>query len=305
MESKLILRAAGPDDRPAMERITAHTFEWGDYVSGAWDDWLADEEGLALVGQQGDVVVALGKITFQTADQVWLEGMRVDPDYRQRGIAGRFLDYSIDYARRRGARVVRLGTGWHNTAIHRLMTREGMERVGSYVLWIADPLQGDDSPSFLTPEFGPSARTFLDSSPVLAHTQGLCSFDWEWREFSADLLADLLKARQVAARFAADGSLAALAPIHFDPDDRRLWIGFADGQPTSVTALARETRMHAAKLGAEKVQVMLPDLNWLRDAFRSAGYGFGEWEGQLWIFESRLVQSGRLDQSQAGDDYDC
>jgi hypothetical protein len=37
---------------------------------------------------------------------------------------------------------------------------------------------------------------------------------------------------------------------------------------------------------------MLPDLPWLRDAFREAGYDFGDWEGELWIFEKHLSQQG-------------
>jgi GNAT superfamily N-acetyltransferase len=289
MDAELALRPAQPGDRPAMERVCAQTFEWGDYIPEVWDDWLADEQGLVLVGELGGTVAALSKVTFQTPEQVWLEGMRVDPAYRLRGIAGRFLDYSIAYARQRGARVVRLGTSHHNTAVHHMVTRAGMERVGSYALRAAEPLAGDARPSFLTPEFGPEARAFLTASAVLAHTCGLCSFGWAWQELSTELLSRFLEGGQVTAQFTADRRLAALAPIRFDPDDKRLWIGFADGQPGAVVALAAALRAHAAQIGAQKVQVMLPDLPWLRDAFRSAGYGPGDWEGELWIFERTLI----------------
>ena len=34
---------------------------------------------------------------------------------------------------------------------------------------------------------------------------------------------------------------------------------------------------------------MLPDVAWLRDAFRAAGYEQGEWKGELWIYERRFA----------------
>jgi GNAT superfamily N-acetyltransferase len=289
MSGELILRPARPDDRPAMEGVCAQTFDWGDYIPSVWDDWLADEQGLVLVGEQGGSVVALSKITLQTRGQVWLGGMRVHPDHRRRGIAARFLDYSLDYARQRGAPVVRLGTSQRNTPVQRMMARAGMTRVGSYVLWTAEPLPGSVSLSFLSSQHSAQARAFLADSPVLAHTRGLHSFHWEWQELSAEHIAPCLQESQIAARFAADGSLAALALIRFDPDDETLWIGFVDGQPTAVTTLAVAIRSHATQLAAQKVQIMLPDLLWLRDAFRAAGYDFGDWEGELWIFERWLI----------------
>jgi GNAT superfamily N-acetyltransferase len=230
----LTIRPAQPDDRPAMERICAHTWEWGDYVPDVWDDWLAGEAGSraedrsmagpAIVGEMAGQVVALSKITFLTPGQVWLEGMHVDPEFRHRGIAGHFLDYSLAYARDHGARVVRTGTGGNNTAVHTLMARAGMERIGTYL--------------------------------------------------------------------AADGRVAALATVHLEPGDKRMWVGFADGPVPAVVELAMAIRAHAARIGAEDVSTMLPDLPWLRDAFGTAGYGQGDWEGELWIFERFLEPGG-------------
>jgi hypothetical protein len=67
-----------------------------------------------------------------------------------------------------------------------------------------------------------------------------------------------------------------------------MWVGFADGEPAAVSDLATAVRAYAAERGAQQVGIMLPDLDWLRDAFRAAGYGPGEWEGELWIFERLL-----------------
>jgi GNAT superfamily N-acetyltransferase len=285
-----------------MERICAQTWDWGDYVPEVWDDWLvgiarspamsSGGAGLLIVGEWEGQVVALSRIDFQTPDQVWLEAMRVDPDYRRRGIAGHFLDYSIDYARERGARVVRLGTGGNNTPVHVLAARAGMECVGVYVQWNAEPLPEGPPLVCLTPGQEGQLLAFLEKSPVLAHTRGLYSVDWAWQELTAERVAQFLAAGQVAAHRPREVELAALALIHADPDGEELWIGFADGQFQAVAGLATRIRTNAAQQGIGKVRVMLPDLEWLREAFRSAGYGPGDWEGELWIFERQLYQQG-------------
>jgi GNAT superfamily N-acetyltransferase len=292
MGDELIIRPAQPDDRPAMERICGQTWDWGDYIPEVWDDWLVDEQGIVIVGEIEGQVVALSKITFQTPDQVWLEGMRVDPEFRRQGIAGQFLRYSLDHVHDQGARVVRLGTGSRNTPVHIITARAGMERIGSYVLWVAEPLADGPEPAVLALDQAAQVGVLLQNSPVLAHSHGLYSMDWAWQELSGEGMTGFLRDSQVVAQLAPDGSLVALAILRFEPGDDELWIGFADGQSDAVSTLATDIRAYAARLGAPKVRVFLPDVGWLRAAFEAAGYASGDWEGELWIFEWQPGRDG-------------
>jgi hypothetical protein len=104
-------------------------------------------------------------------------------------------------------------------------------------------------------------------------------------------VAQFLRDGQVVAQAAPDGRLAALAAVQFADEDRHLWVTFVDGEAPAVTALAEAFRVHAAQLGAERVEAMLPDLAWLRAAFQAAGYGQGDWTGELFVFEARLDES--------------
>ena len=284
----MTIRPARPGDRRAIERICAHTWEWGDYIPEVWDQWLADEQGLPIVGELEGRVVAMSRIRFQAPDQIWLEGMRVDPEYRRRGIGRQFLNHSIAFARERGGRVVRLSTSYHNIAVHTLTAQAGMARVGSYQLRSADPLPGAPEPAFLPAERTDRVRAFLSESSLLAYAHGLYSVDWAWQDLSPARIYQLLEAGQIAARLAPDGQLAALAILQSQPEDGELWIGFIDGEAAAITELARAIRGHAARLGAEKVQMLVSDIGWLRGALSDAGYGSGEWEGELWVFERWL-----------------
>jgi GNAT superfamily N-acetyltransferase len=280
-----------------MERICAHTWDDGDYIPEVWDLWLADRQGGLIVGELGQQVVALSKITFQPAGQVWLEGMRVDPDYRRQGIAGQFLRYSIDHVRQRGARVVRLGTSANNTTVHTLAARAGMAHIASYLFWKADSLPGGSPPVLLTSEQASEVHAFLRQSPILAHTHGLYHSYWAWQELSAERARHLLETGRLVGHLGADGTLLSLAIVQLEEHDDELWMGFADGSPSALTELAMAVRVHAAQAGAKKVETMVPEVDWLRNAFRAAGYGFGDRESELWIFERWLSPA-------SGDEHD-
>ena len=299
MDKELRIRRALPEDRPAMERICAHTWDSGDYIQEVWDEWLADEEGVLLVAELGGQVVSLNKVTFQPGGQVWLEGMRVDPDYRGRGIASRGLEYNLAYARQQRARVVRLATGGNNTAVHAMVGKAGMEPVGRYVLYNAEPLPGEARPAILGPQHRTQADAFLAKSRVLAGQRGLYSRDWAWQELAPERLSEMLAAGQVAALPAAGGELAAMATIHVHPGAEEMWIGFADIAPgeqeRALAGLARAIRAQAAEAGVKWVRAMLADLAWQRAALAAAGFGTGEWEGELWIFEWQVDERARAE----------
>jgi hypothetical protein len=232
--------------------------------------------------------VALNKITFQTADQGWLQGMRVDPRFRRQGIASRFLEYSLAYARGQGARTVRLSTADSNTPVHIAVGRAGMERIGVYVSWVAEPLPEGLPPAFLTPDDRAQVDAFLHASPVLAFCHGVYGLSWEWQELTAERVAESLQGRLIAAQLAPDGQMAALAITGYDAEDARLTIGLTDGEPTAVSALLKALRVHASRLGADRVRAFIPEIDWLRDAFRAAGFAYGDWQGALWLFERRF-----------------
>jgi GNAT superfamily N-acetyltransferase len=292
MDTELRIRRARPGDRPAMEHICAHTWEGDDYVPEVWEEWLADPGGALIVGEieeDGSRVVALSKITFQPAGQVWLEGMRVDPGYRGRGIAGRFLEYSFDYARDRGARVVRLATAGDNTPVHKLMARTGMTHVGVYNLWGAEPLPEGEIPVFLEPGQAPAARAFLQESAVLCACHGLYILDWAWQSFSDARLDHFLATGGLAAETAPGGQIRALALVDRDPEDDEAWLGYADGQPGALAALLRRARAWTAHQGASSIRVMVPHVPHLRQALSEAGYGVGDWEDEMWVFERQMT----------------
>ncbi|MBN1658036.1 MAG: GNAT family N-acetyltransferase [Anaerolineae bacterium] len=323
MEDELIIRPARRDDLPQVERICANTWEWGDYIPEVWDEWLQGEEGSLAVAELGGTIVALGRVVVLPEGQAWLEGMRVDPGYRRRGIAWQFALYKLDFARRHGARVARLGTGDDNTPVHAMMERVGMRRVGEYVHLTAKALSCDalpgDAPGVVVVDDPSSVHAFLKQSRALADTRGLYSTYWTWHELSERQADRFLQAGQIVGRLAPDGALAALAVVQRQAGGERVWVGLADVDPSAgipaglvvdlpadeaarrsvlLAHFATDLRHYASHAGVESASIMLPRAQWLRDAFATAGYKATEWKGELWIYELDLaagVQTGEGD----------
>ena len=112
----------------------------------------------------------------------------------------------------------------------------------------------------------------LDERPAM---ERICANAFEWGDYVPEVWDDWL----------ADGTHSRAE------GDRRGAV--IVGEVTELVArLPKAIRVHTAQVGAVWVSAMLPDLDWLRDAFNITGYGFGDWLGELWIFERCLNQQG-------------
>ena len=47
-----LCRDARPEDKAEVLALTAHTWEFGDYIQYVFDDWLADPQGRFLVAEE-------------------------------------------------------------------------------------------------------------------------------------------------------------------------------------------------------------------------------------------------------------
>lgn len=67
-----------------------NTFSWGDYIEYVWDYWL--KEGNLLVFEKTNPVGICHALASR--DQLWIEGIRVSPNYRRQKIASELVRFS-------------------------------------------------------------------------------------------------------------------------------------------------------------------------------------------------------------------
>ncbi len=85
--TKLRIREANNSDKTRVLKFCKNTFSWGDYVEHVWNYWIS--EGHLLLAQKLDPVGICH--AFYSDNQVWIEGIRIEPNSRRQNIASELV----------------------------------------------------------------------------------------------------------------------------------------------------------------------------------------------------------------------
>jgi GNAT superfamily N-acetyltransferase len=86
----LKIRDANNSDKILVLKFCKNTFSWGDYVEHVWDFWLS--EGHLFLGEHENPVGICH--AFYSHNQIWIEGIRIDPNFRRQNIASKLVRYA-------------------------------------------------------------------------------------------------------------------------------------------------------------------------------------------------------------------
>ncbi len=280
----LEIRRARPEDREDVLAFCTHTWEEGDYIPHVWEEWLADERGPLLVGVWEGRVTAIEKITRSSADEVWLEGLRVDPRYRHRGIARSLFHYALAWARSNGVRFVRLATSSGNGTVQRMVEAAGLRHVLSCPYYKGEVLIEGEEPECLSQEAAGEIWERLHRWGGLERTHRLYAHDWAWQPLHPERLQEHLSAGQVWG-VRKEGLLTALAIV--EEWGKNPAIGFLDGENEGVVRLARSLRFWAHRSPSGEIAALPREETALLSALEEAGYR-KVWDFSFWVYEGDL-----------------
>ena len=86
------IRNSIPSDKNQIVGFCKNTFSWGDYINEVWDSWEKDE-GLVIIEDDKTAIAMCHGVKYQNEKMLWIEGIRVKENYRNNGIATRFIRY--------------------------------------------------------------------------------------------------------------------------------------------------------------------------------------------------------------------
>ena len=86
----LTIRDANNLDKISILKFCKNTFSWGDYVEHVWDFWLS--EGNLFLGEAESPMGICH--AFYSKDQVWIEGIRTDPNFRRQNVASKLVNHA-------------------------------------------------------------------------------------------------------------------------------------------------------------------------------------------------------------------
>ncbi len=287
------IRNARPEDRDTILAFCANTWEWGDYIEYVWDGWLHDPGGLLLVATADGHPVGMAHMRMLNETEAWLEGMRVDPNYRHQGVARALNNARLAEAMRRGATIVRLITESTNEGAIRLIERSFMQRVAAFAPFKAMPLTtvpkrsyGLEKPVLATTDDINEIIDYLNISNIFPAAGGLYYHGFTAYSITQPLLEAKVAAQHVylLRRWDRLDGLAIAEPREWR-HDKYLTIGYIDGTTESISLIAYALRQQLA--GLDSIYALVPDLMMVRDAFVGAEY---EWDGKVfYTYERGLV----------------
>jgi GNAT superfamily N-acetyltransferase len=290
------MRPARSEDRDAVLAFCAHTWESGDYIEYVWDEWLHDQQGQLLVATSDGQPVGIDHLRMLNATEAWLEGLRVDPNYRHQGIGTALTMALMAEAMRRGAIHVRLLTESTNTASLHLLEQLHMRQVGAFVPVEAAPLSsipqrdsGIERTELASGEDLDDIVHYLNNSNIFPIVGGLYYLGFRAYVITTEFLEEKIAAQQVylLRRWNRLDGLA-IAEFREWHSGQPLSVGYIDGTAIeAISLIAYDLRRRLLELEVGRVSIYAPDLVMVRDALTGIGY---EWDGNVfYTFERGLV----------------
>lgn len=128
------IRPVKSSDREEILSFCVNTFSWGDYIDRVWDYWF--RTGRLLVVEDGGRKIAMSHAALcPDGKSMWLEGVRVHPDYRRSRIATRLIEKMLEYGRQRGARQASAIVDVTNVASQRMVEKNGFELISRWAYY--------------------------------------------------------------------------------------------------------------------------------------------------------------------------
>lgn len=261
------IRLARPEDVPSIAPWTKDTFSWGDYVPDRMPHWLADPDSAVLVTvDETDSPIALAHVAMLSATEAWIEGARVRPEHRRKGLGSNLNHAGVEWARERGGRVMRLATEVDNDAARAQVATLGYRQVSS---WVTGDLAVDRTHRApdqhrLRPAPGSDAEAawlFWAASDLAREGRELVAHGWQWRTARPHDVTSLGELLQSPA-----GWVSIDQP---EPDwIRTLWFATT---PDGLLALLDGLVDLAAERSVIDVEVKLPNLGWTAEAITRFG----------------------------------
>ena len=181
--NSVVCRPALAKDKAEVMEISSHIWEGGDYLPYVWDEWLADPQGMLGVAELAGRVVGVFKLTKFQEDEWYMEGLRVHPDFRDRGVASHIQHYVLETWRRIGGGLIRLVTASSNVKVHHMCEQSGFRRIAEFIPYRIEILK-EATDDFTPAKPGDASRAmeFVNHSQTHALSRRLINLGWVFAE---------------------------------------------------------------------------------------------------------------------------
>lgn len=263
MKHELDIRELGNTDKEEVVEMTSDIWDGRDYIPDYFDRWV--EDGGFICGTVDSEIVALAKHTWHSDDVLWLEGLRVHPEHREKGYGRSMIEGQVDYIDEHlDYRVARFLTSDDNTPVKKVVEDIGfkLKQRYDYVRLDDEDIEEMDPPSEREIERVQVEKEVDDvadmvlSSKELKDNKGLYMEHWTAYPMDEDLIRDRVKNGYCySVRDEDSGEIEALMFMQVHDIYESLSVTFACGSHEGMKELFRYGLKHCLKEGYERLRL--------------------------------------------------
>ena len=132
-----VIRKLREEDVPKLIEIARTTWDGHDHLPDLIKHWMSDNNCIPFVMDIDGKVVSVATLKIMDQGKTgWMEGLRVHPEFRERGLAAQMTNHLVNTAIEKKIKRIRLVTASENPAPRKLAESVGMNVIGQYsVFW--------------------------------------------------------------------------------------------------------------------------------------------------------------------------
>ncbi len=284
-QNNVVCRPALKQDTEQVMELCSHIWDGHDYIPLVWDEWMADPEGLLGVAELNGRVAGVFKLTKFQEGEWYMEGLRVHPDFRDRGVAAHIHNYVVETWRRMGSGVVRLITHSENVKVHRMCENSGFRRIVEFIHYRAEALEEMiDNFTEAKLEEGDRVLNFLMESPTHALSAGLINLGWVYGNPQLNPIKEAISNKH--AWWWRDGKGFISIYEDDEDDEREPWIQLFACSLDDIKDLLIDYRKLMGNIGYKSAGWVAPNKPEVITNLERTGFQ-RNWDKSLYVYELR------------------
>lgn len=200
------IRKAEPQDASAILEISSQIWDGTDYVPRILDKWLYDSTGVLWCALLDQKVLGFARSTYLSSNRCWLEGIRVSPDGRGKGLGKALAVFQIEDAFNKGFESCGLSSYVENYESLHIVRSHGFGETGLFKIYDWSKEGSEDQTEYSKDQcqryrkeilssckIGPLSKSqkadrieAMEDSETLKQRRGYLSYDWTFEVFSSE-----------------------------------------------------------------------------------------------------------------------
>ncbi|MFX1485516.1 MAG: GNAT family N-acetyltransferase [Promethearchaeota archaeon] len=283
------IRKAKNSDKETVLEFCQNTWEWGDYISEVWDLWIQDNRGRLFVGLINERPVGICHVLLTKPGEVWFQGLRVDPQYREQGIATLLNRECFSFAKQVGAKIGRSCIISINKIAQGFARKLGFRPITEFVHLECEPYYFEDvgDARWGKKEDVEKINEFLKNSAVYDKSSGLYTILFVWYSLEEEDTKTFARNKRVIIS-EKEGKIKGV--ILLDDRIEQAWnikaiqTCYIGGDPESVGDMMGFLLNYALKRKLEKIHAFACNFEPIPSKLREMGFEPSD-EYNLLVFE--------------------